>query len=113
MTHQQKTLQAMLQAAQQAKDDLHAIQCIVQEAVGISQAFHAGGMGVCHLLLVLFQVKPKRRYRGTHLTAACRPSVFQLHTGIVALSVCGCVLDAAAPTLIWNTAPTMVMSSFA
>jgi hypothetical protein len=41
-THQQKTLQAMLQATQQAKDDLHAIQRVAWEAVGMSQAFHAG-----------------------------------------------------------------------
>ncbi len=31
-THQRKTLQAMLQAAQQAKDDLHAIQRVACEA---------------------------------------------------------------------------------
>ncbi len=41
-THQQKTLQSMLQAAQQAEDNLHAVQCIAREAVGMSQAFHAG-----------------------------------------------------------------------
>jgi hypothetical protein len=43
-THQQKTLQAMLQATQQAKDD-HAIQRIAREAVGMSQAFHASATG--------------------------------------------------------------------
>jgi hypothetical protein len=42
-THQRKTLQEMLQAAQQAKDDLVAVQCIAREAVGLSQAFVAGG----------------------------------------------------------------------
>jgi hypothetical protein len=31
----------MLQAAQQADDDLHAVQRVAQEAVGMSQAFHA------------------------------------------------------------------------
>jgi hypothetical protein len=40
--HQQKTLQAMLQAAQQAKDNLHSVQHIVREVLGMSQAFHAG-----------------------------------------------------------------------
>ncbi len=40
-THQQKTLQTMLQAAQQAEDDLHTVQRIAREAVGMSQAFHA------------------------------------------------------------------------
>jgi hypothetical protein len=44
-THQRKTLQAMLQAAQQAEDDLHAVQRVVREAVGMSQAFHAGAAG--------------------------------------------------------------------
>jgi hypothetical protein len=44
-THQQKTLQAMLQAVQQAKDDLHAVQCVMWEAVGMSQAFHASTTG--------------------------------------------------------------------
>jgi hypothetical protein len=44
-THQRKTLQAMLQAAQQAEDDLHAVQRVAQEAVGLSQAFHASGTG--------------------------------------------------------------------
>jgi hypothetical protein len=45
VTHQRKTLQAMLQATQQAEDDLHAIQCIAREAVGMSQAFHASATG--------------------------------------------------------------------
>jgi hypothetical protein len=40
--HQRKTLQAMLQAAQQAEDDLLAVQRVAQEAMGLSQAFHAG-----------------------------------------------------------------------
>jgi hypothetical protein len=40
--HQQKTLQAMLQAAWQAKDDLLAVQRLVREALGMYQAFHAG-----------------------------------------------------------------------
>ncbi len=44
-THQQMTLQAMLQATQQAKDNLHAIQSVTWEAVGMSQAFHAGKTG--------------------------------------------------------------------
>ncbi len=44
-THQQKTLQTMLQATQQAKGDLHAIQRVAPEAVGISQAFHASATG--------------------------------------------------------------------
>ncbi len=35
-THQQRTLQAMLQAAQQAKDDLHAVQHVRREAVEMS-----------------------------------------------------------------------------
>jgi hypothetical protein len=43
-THQWKTLQAMLQAAQQAEDDLLSIQRVAREAVGLSQAFHAGAV---------------------------------------------------------------------
>ena len=42
-THQRKTLQEMLQAAQQAEDNLVAVQRIAREAVGLSQAFVAGG----------------------------------------------------------------------
>jgi hypothetical protein len=44
-TYQRKMLQAMLQAAQQAEDDLHAVQRVAREAVGMSQAFHAGATG--------------------------------------------------------------------
>jgi hypothetical protein len=44
-THQRKTLQATLQAAQQAEDDLHAVQHVAQEGVGMSQAFHASATG--------------------------------------------------------------------
>ena len=40
--HQRKTLQAMLQAAQQAEDDHLAIQRVAREAMGLSQAFHTG-----------------------------------------------------------------------
>ncbi len=43
-THQWKTLQAMLQAAQQAKDDLLSVQRVAREAMGLSQAFHAGAV---------------------------------------------------------------------
>jgi hypothetical protein len=35
----------MLQAAQQAEDDLHTVQHITREVVGMSQAFHAGATG--------------------------------------------------------------------
>jgi hypothetical protein len=42
--HQRKTLQAMLQAAQQAEDDLHSVQRIMWEVLGMSQAFHAGAV---------------------------------------------------------------------
>ncbi len=35
----------MLQAAQQAEDDLHAVQRVAREAVGMSQAFHASATG--------------------------------------------------------------------
>jgi len=34
----------MLQAAQQAEDDVLAVQRMVQEAMGLSQAFHAGAV---------------------------------------------------------------------
>ncbi len=44
-THWQKMLQTMLQAAQQAEDDLHTVQHITREVVGMSQAFHAGATG--------------------------------------------------------------------
>ncbi len=44
-THQRKTLQAMLQATQQAEDDLHAVQRAAREAVRMSQAFHASATG--------------------------------------------------------------------
>ena len=42
--HQRKTLQAMLQAAQQAEDDHLAIQRVAREAMGLSQTFHAGAV---------------------------------------------------------------------
>ena len=43
---QRKTLQAMLHAAQQAEDDLVAVQRVAREAVGLSQAFHvSAGVG--------------------------------------------------------------------
>jgi hypothetical protein len=35
----------MLQAVQQAEDNLHAIQCVAREAVGLSQAFHVNSSG--------------------------------------------------------------------
>jgi hypothetical protein len=35
----------MLKATQQAKDNLHAVQHVAREAVGMSQAFHAGRTG--------------------------------------------------------------------
>ncbi len=44
-THQRKMLQTMLQAAQQAEDNLHAVQRIAREVVGMSQAFHASATG--------------------------------------------------------------------
>ncbi len=44
-THQRKTLQAMLQAAQQAEDNLHAVQHVARQAVGLSQAFHVSTSG--------------------------------------------------------------------
>ncbi len=44
-THQRKTLQAMIQAAQKAEDNLHVIHHVTQEAVGMSQAFHASTTG--------------------------------------------------------------------
>ena len=42
--HQRKTLQAMLQAAQQAKDNVLAVQRVAREAMGLSQAFHVGAV---------------------------------------------------------------------
>jgi hypothetical protein len=42
--HQRKTLQAMLQAAQQAEDNTLTIQRVAREAMGLSQAFHAGAV---------------------------------------------------------------------
>jgi hypothetical protein len=45
-THQRKTLQEMLQAAQQAEDDLVSVQRVAREAVGLSQAFVTGGTNV-------------------------------------------------------------------
>ncbi len=36
----------MLQATQQAKDDLVSVQCVAREAVGLSQAFVSGGSSV-------------------------------------------------------------------
>jgi glycine cleavage system regulatory protein len=47
-THQRKTLQEMLQAAQHAKDGFLTVTCVACEAVGLSQAFSAtttGGVG--------------------------------------------------------------------
>ncbi len=46
--HQWKTLQEMLQAAQQAEDDFLTVTCVARKAVGLSQAFPAtatGGVG--------------------------------------------------------------------
>ena len=40
-THQRKTLQEMLQAAQHAKDGFLTVTCVACEAVGLSQAFSA------------------------------------------------------------------------
>jgi hypothetical protein len=45
-THQQKVLQEILQAVQQAKDDLVFVQHVAREAVGLSQAFVSGGSSV-------------------------------------------------------------------
>ncbi len=45
-THQKKILQEMLQAAQQAEDDLVSVQCVAHEVVGLSQAFVTGGTSV-------------------------------------------------------------------
>jgi hypothetical protein len=42
-THQRKILQQMLQAAQQAEDDLVSVQRIACKAVGLFQAFVTGG----------------------------------------------------------------------
>ncbi len=41
-THQRKTLQKILVAAQQAEDDYASTQPIAREAIGLSQAFIAG-----------------------------------------------------------------------
>jgi hypothetical protein len=43
-THQQKTLQQMLQAAQQAEDNYGLTQHIAREVIGLSQAFTAGAV---------------------------------------------------------------------
>jgi hypothetical protein len=45
-THQRKILQQMLQAAQQAEDDLVSVQRVARKAVGLSQAFITGGTSV-------------------------------------------------------------------
>jgi hypothetical protein len=45
-THQRKVLQEMLQAAQQAEDDLASVQRVAREAVGLSQAFVSSGSSV-------------------------------------------------------------------
>jgi hypothetical protein len=45
-THQRKILQEMLQASQQAEDDLVSVQHVAREAVGLSQAFVTGGTSV-------------------------------------------------------------------
>ncbi len=45
-THQQKILQEMLQAAQQAEEDNGSVQQAAREAVGLSQAFVSGGASV-------------------------------------------------------------------
>jgi hypothetical protein len=43
--HQRKVLQAMLKAAQQAKDKCMMVTCVAREAVGLSQAFLTNAMG--------------------------------------------------------------------
>jgi hypothetical protein len=66
-THQRKTLQSMLQAAQQAEDDLHAVQRVAPEAVGMSQAFHASATGGVSIAAGAFPSQAKKtltRYSG-------------------------------------------------
>jgi hypothetical protein len=61
----------MLQAVQQAEDNLHAIQCVARKAVGLSQAFHvsasggvpqAAGAFPSQLEKTLVQYSPSGRY---------------------------------------------------
>jgi hypothetical protein len=59
-THQRKTLQAMLQAAQQAEDDLHAVQRVAREAVGLSWAFHVSASGGVHQDAGVFPSQAKK-----------------------------------------------------
>ncbi len=66
-THQRKTLQSMLQAAQQAEDDLHVVQRVAREAVGMSQAFHASTTGGVPIAAGAFPSQAKKtltRYSG-------------------------------------------------
>ncbi len=62
-THQQKTLQSMLQAAQQAEDNLHAVQRVGREAVGMSQAFHASATGGLQTAASAFPSQAKKTLR--------------------------------------------------
>jgi hypothetical protein len=76
-THQQKTLQTMLQAAQKAEDNLHAIQRVAREAVGMSQAFHAGATGGIQTVAGAFPSQPEttltRYFSNGKLQAASHP----------------------------------------
>jgi hypothetical protein len=54
----------MLQAAQQAKDNLHTVQRILREAVGMSQAFHAGGREGLPLTAGAFPSQAKKALSG-------------------------------------------------
>jgi hypothetical protein len=77
-THQQKTLQAIIQATQQAKDNLHAIQRVAREAVGMSQAFHASTTGGLQTAASAFPSQAKKmlmRYSlDSNSPAACHSS---------------------------------------
>jgi hypothetical protein len=67
----------MLQAVQQAEEDLHAIQRIAREAVGMSQAFHASATGGLQTVVGVFPSQAKMmltRYSSdSKLQAASHP----------------------------------------
>ena len=70
-SHQQKVLQQILLAAQQAEDNLVLVKCVAHEVVGLSQAFVSGGSSVA-LGVYLSQAKKtlaRYSYQGSGCTS--------------------------------------------
>ncbi len=111
VTHQRKTLQAMLQAAQQAEDDLHAVQRVAREVVGMSQAFHAGATGGLQTVAGDFPSQAKTMLTCYSLDSKLQAASHPPHGGGLQRpwSCFGC----GGPTHTWNFAVVKATSLFA